>query len=123
VVFVTAGALGERAFEQYSISELAAYLANNETAFYAVLVGNGVPDRGVTYLCEQTGGRVLPLYRSEGVTGVLKALSQQPCGSYTLRYRSILDPGYGNAYLPLDAEVYLMDRSGRDSTGYFAPPG
>jgi hypothetical protein len=28
---------------------------------------------------------------------------------------------YGRAYLPLEVEVYLMERSGRDSTGYFAP--
>jgi hypothetical protein len=33
----------------------------------------------------------------------------------------MLPTDFGTAYLPLDVEVYLMDRSGRDSIGYFPP--
>jgi DNA-binding beta-propeller fold protein YncE len=121
VVYVGSGGVGELAFEQYSLSEMAAYLANNNVIFYAVIVGGGAPGGEISYLCAETGGRVLPLYRSEGIVPVLQEIAGKPSGYYLLSYRSALSTDFGRAYLPLEAEVYLMDRSGRDSTGYFPP--
>ncbi|MDR2070978.1 MAG: NHL repeat-containing protein [Treponema sp.] len=121
VVFVTTGRLGELAFEQYSLSELAAYLANNGIVFLTVLVGGNSVDADIRYLCNQTGGRVLSLYRPEGIGPALEQLTHTPSGSYILNYRSRLSADYGRAYLPVEAEVYLLERSGRDRTGYFPP--
>ncbi|GHU03468.1 hypothetical protein FACS1894147_07470 [Spirochaetia bacterium] len=121
VIFITSGELGELAFEQYGLSELASYLANNNVVFHAVVVGGGSPSEGLTYLCEQTGGRILPLYRNQGIGALVTSVAAIPSGSYTLTYRSALPTDFGRAYLPVEAEVYLMDRSGRDGTGYFAP--
>ena len=128
VVFVGSGintdtglSLGEFAYEQYTLSELAAYMANNNIVFYAVLAGNNAAGRDLQYLCEQTGGQVLPLYRNEGISAELRNLVSLPNGNYSLGYRSLLPTDFGRAYLPLEAEVYLMDRSGRDGTGYFPP--
>ena len=133
VVFVGAGtipgvsssgsssSLGDLAFEQYSLSELAAYLTNNNVVFYAVIAGGGAPGRDLSYLCEETGGRVLSLYREEGIMPELRTLKEISSGTYTLSFRSGLPNDFGRAYLPLEAEVYLMERSGRDSTGYFPP--
>jgi hypothetical protein len=126
VVFVGAGAAGGAtdslgAFEQYSLSELAAYLSNNNVALYAVMVGSGVPGADLRYLCEQTGGSILSLYRNEGIMPEIQKLRERASSSYILSYRSALSTDFGRAFLPLEAEVYLMDRSGRDSTGYFPP--
>ncbi|MDR0645260.1 MAG: NHL repeat-containing protein [Treponema sp.] len=121
VVFIGAGALGELAFENYGLSELAAYLANNGIAFYAVVVGGGKADESLSYLCKETGGAVLPLYRSEGVKPVIGSLVSKPSGVYILSYETQLPTDFGNAYLPVEAEVYLMERSGRDKSGYFPP--
>jgi DNA-binding beta-propeller fold protein YncE len=121
VVFVGSGSLGDLAFEQYGLSELAAYLANNDIVFYAVILGANPSGREIRYLCEQTGGSALALYRPEGIKPILDGLKQSPSGSYTLNYRSSLPTDFGRAYLPVEAEVYLLDRSGRDSTGYFPP--
>jgi DNA-binding beta-propeller fold protein YncE len=121
VVFISGGALGELAFEQYGLSGLAAYLANNGIVFFAVILGAGPAAEELRYLCEQTGGQVLSLYRPEGIGPVLKGLSSQASGSYTISYRSALPTDFGRAYLPVEAEVYLMERSGRDGTGYFPP--
>jgi DNA-binding beta-propeller fold protein YncE len=121
VVFVSSGSLGELAFEQYGLSELAAYLANNGVIFYVVLLGNNPPAAELRYLCDQTGGQILPLYRPRGITVELSRLNSVPSGSYTLSYRSALPTDFGRAYLPVEAEVYLMERSGRDATGYFPP--
>jgi DNA-binding beta-propeller fold protein YncE len=122
VVFVTSGQLGELAFEQYSLSELAAYMANNGVVFLAVLVGGNPADADIRYLCDRTGGSVLSLYRPEGIGPVLEQLTRTSSGSYILNYRSRLSAEYGRAYLPVEAEAYLLERSGRDSIGYF-PPG
>ncbi|MDR0390135.1 MAG: 6-bladed beta-propeller [Spirochaetaceae bacterium] len=121
VVFVSTGALGAEAFSQYGLSELAAYLANNSIVFYAVLLGNAPAGPEIQYLCAQTGGAVLPLYRSRGIGPEIASLKSLPSGSYLLRYRSSLPTNFGRAYLPVEAEVYLLDRSGRDGRGYFAP--
>jgi DNA-binding beta-propeller fold protein YncE len=121
VVFVSSGELSESAFEQYGLSELAAYLANNGIVFHAVLVGGNPPSEEILYLCRETGGEALPLYRPQGIGGSLEKLAKFPCGSYSITYRSQLPTNFGTAYLPVEVEVYLMERSGRDSTGYFAP--
>ena len=128
VVFVGAGtapgassSLGELAFEQYSLSELAAYMSNNNIVFHAVIVGSGAPGADIRYLCEETGGQVLALYRNEGIMPVINSLKEKTSGCYVLSFRSQLPTDFGRAYLPLEAEVYLMERSGRDSTGYFPP--
>jgi hypothetical protein len=125
VVFVGAGtggaSLSGLPFEQYGISELASYLANNGVVFYAVITGNAEPAPELAYLCAESGGQVLFLYRNEGIGALVKNLVQKPSGYYSLSYRSNLSTDFGRSYLPLEAEVYLLDRSGRDSTGYFPP--
>ncbi len=121
VVFIGSGRLGQKAFTRYGLTELADYLANNGIKFYAVILGNGSVDKELTYLCQQTGGQVLSVYRNEGIGPVLKELRTEPSGTYALRYRSSLPTDFGRAYLPVEAEVYLLNRSGRDSTGYFPP--
>jgi hypothetical protein len=85
------------------------------------MTGDDPAAEELRYLCEQTGGRALSLYRPEGIAPVLRSLSGTPSGSYTLSYRSQLPTDFGRAYLPIEAEVYLLERSGRDQTGYFPP--
>jgi DNA-binding beta-propeller fold protein YncE len=121
VVFVTSGSPGEFGFENYSLSELAAYLSNNGIAFYAVVVGNGRVSGELQYLCEETGGEAVDLYRPLGIGPAIRSIAEKGSGSYALRYRSSLSTNFGNNYLPVEAEVYLLERSGRDRTGYFAP--
>jgi DNA-binding beta-propeller fold protein YncE len=121
LVFVSSGELPGTAFERYSLSELAAYLANNGIVFHTVLVGGGSASEELRYLCQETGGEVLPLYRPQGIGGALGNLAKFPSGSYSVSYRSQLPTRFGAAYLPVEVEVYLMERSGRDAAGYFAP--
>jgi DNA-binding beta-propeller fold protein YncE len=121
IIYVGSGKPGRFAFEQYGLSELAAYLANNNIIFHAVVLGNNQVSSEIRYLCEQTGGNVLPLYQNEGIGKTISKLAEQPSGSYTLSYQSMLPTDFGRAYLPLEVEVYLMERSGRDMIGYYPP--
>lgn len=121
VIFVSSGQLGPAAFERYALSELSAYLANNDIRFYAVTLTDGPVDQELHFLCEQSGGSVLNLYRPQGIGEELAALRHVSSGIYQLRYTSMLPSDFGRSYLPVELEVYLLDRSGRDATGYFPP--
>ncbi|MDR0599739.1 MAG: NHL repeat-containing protein [Treponema sp.] len=121
VVFIGSGALGELALEQYSLSELASYLANNGISFYAIIVGGESAGEELRYLAEETGGAVADLYQPAGVVPLIRSIGEKGSGSYALRYHSSLRTNFGRDYLPVEVEVYLMERSGRDRVGYFAP--
>ena len=121
VVYIGSGQIGDLAFEQYSLSEMAAYLANNAIVFNAVIVGNTPPSEEIIFLCRETGGQALHLYRPRGIREMIERIAFTPSGLYTISYRSLLPTDFGRAWLPVEAEVYLMERSGRDSSGYFPP--
>ena len=121
VVYVGSGDIGELAFEQYSLSEMANYLANNGIIFNAVIIGPAQVSEAIEYLCRQTGGKAMHLYRPRGIGELIKGISDTPCGLYSFTYNSRLPTDFGRAWLPLEAEVYLMERSGRDSAGYYPP--
>jgi hypothetical protein len=121
VVFVSTGELGELSFEQYSLSELSAYLANNGIIFNVVLVGDGPAGDELVYLCEETGGEIAHLYQPSGVGPSIQSITAKGSGSYALSYRSSLQTNFGRDLLPIEAEVYLIERSGRDRINYFAP--
>ena len=72
-------------------------------------------------MTEATDGDTLFVYRPEGLTGVVKEVVATPNGSYRLSYTSSLNTNFGKDYLPLEVEAYLLNRSGRDEIGYYAP--
>jgi len=121
VIYVGTGMPGALAFEQYSLSEMAAYLANNAIIFNAVIIGGAPPSDEIRYLCRETGGKVLALYRPQGIREMIENLAHTPSGLYSISYKSLLPTDFGRAWLPIEAEVYLMERSGRDTSGYFPP--
>jgi hypothetical protein len=121
VVYIGSGDLGELAFEQYSLSEMACYLANNGIVFNAVIVTNNPIPAAIEYLCRETGGKAMYIYRPRGIAEIINDIADVPCGLYSFTYNSRLPPDFGRAWLPVEAEVYLLERSGRDNTGYFPP--
>ncbi len=121
IVFIGSGRLGDKAFERYGVSDLAAYLANNGIVFNVALVGDGQAATELLYMCEQTGGQVLRVYDPRGVAPLVEALTAKTIGTYSLSYVSSAPTDFGRAYLDLSAEAYVLNRSGRDLSGYFAP--
>ena len=121
VVYIGSGNLGDLAFEQYSLSEMSAYLANNGIVFNAIIIGTGQVSAGIEYLCRETGGSAMHLYRPRGIGELIKGVADNPSGLYSFTYNSRLPTDFGRAWLPVEVEVYLMERSGRDNTGYFPP--
>jgi len=121
VVYIGSGSVGELAFEKYSLSELSSYLANNFIVFNAVIIGTGQPSAAIEYLCKETGGKIANLYQPQGIGPLIKSVADTPSGLYSFSFTSRLPTDFGRAWLPVEIEVYLMERSGRDSTGYFPP--
>ncbi|MDR3301311.1 MAG: 6-bladed beta-propeller [Spirochaetaceae bacterium] len=121
LLFISSGELGGEAFEQYSLSELASYLANNGISFYCVLIGGNEASPEIEYLCGETGGKTLHLYRPAGIGAEIKTLTRMPAGTYLYSFTTGMPSNFGRSYLPISAEVHLLERSGRDDSGYFAP--
>ncbi|MBR7064127.1 MAG: hypothetical protein IKI31_03120 [Treponema sp.] len=121
IVFVTDGTLTQNAFSKYGVAEIASYLNNNSIAFSNVIVSKESLDPELEYLSKATLGESYYVYRKEGLQIIPTELCALPSGLYQFSYISSLNTNMGEAFLPLEAEVYLLNRSGRDEAGYFAP--
>ncbi|MBQ7157927.1 MAG: hypothetical protein IJS09_00675 [Treponema sp.] len=121
IIFLTDGDVSQGAFASYSLSDLSAYMNNNSVSMTVVMLSQGTPAREIAYLTEHTNGSEYYVYRNQGLSDVMKDILAIPNGMYRLSYTSQLKKEYGQAYLPVEIEAYLMNRSGRAETGYFAP--
>jgi len=122
VVFLCSGSLGSGAFRTYSLTEIAAFLKNNGIAFYPVIVGPQPADDDLGFLAAETGGLVSRVSSVGGMQAVVKDIASRVGPLYTLRYRSRSLPEFGEKYIPLEIEVTSQKSSGRDESGYYAPP-
>ena len=121
IIFITSGSEYSFNFENYNLSELVAYMNNNSIGFSVVQVKQESVCDEISYICENTCGDIYYVFRPQGLYDVVKDIIERPQGIYQLSYTSSMQTNFGTKYLPLEAEVYLLNRSGRDETGYFAP--
>lgn len=122
VVLIGDGRVGDAAFQEYSIDQLAAFLSNNGIGFHIVLLEQRTPDAELSYLVEQTGGTIRYVFEPEGIAPIVEDFRQKPLGTYWLTYTSAANPDFGRAFVELSAEAQIFVRSGRDEMGFF-PPG
>jgi DNA-binding beta-propeller fold protein YncE len=121
VVFFTAGSVGPNPWRGYSITELAAYLQENEIALYPVYFGAAGVDEDLAWLAAQSGGRSFSVNAAGGMREVVAAVKTRETARYTIRYTSPSDAEFGQRYIPVEVEVTLQKTSGRDEAGYYAP--
>lgn len=121
IVFIGCGKTTNDAFAKYGLADLTAYLGNNSIGFISLLVSQGSANDEINYLCSNTVGGEYYVYRNEGLSGLIDDVINTPSGIYRISYTSSLATDFGQKYLPVEVEAYLMKRSGRDETGYFAP--
>lgn len=121
VVIISAGKVSLNAFEKYSLSETAAFLNNNHISVASVLLTKNACDEELDYIVSNTPGKEYYIFRPEGLSGIVGDLVDIPSGLYTFSYTSVLSTNFGEKYLPVEVEAYLLNRSGRDECGYFAP--
>lgn len=121
VVLIGAGKVSENSFSRYGLTDLTAYLNNNSIILSSVLVSKNEVAPELAYICGHTDGNEYYVYRSEGLKTVVRDVIDSPCGVYVLSFTSLQATRFGEKYLPVEVAAYLMNRSGRDESGYFAP--
>ena len=121
IIFISAGKVTLSAFEKYSLAETTAYMNNNHISFLSVRVNQSADDEEIEYLVKNTPGDEYYLFRPEGLSRIVDDILDIPNGIYSFSYTSTMTTNFGQKYLPVEVEAYLLNRSGRDETGYFAP--
>ena len=86
-----------------------------------LMLSQGAASSEIDYICKNTEGGEYYVYREKGLAQVVDDIINIPSGIYVLSYTSSLQTDFGQRYLPVEVETYLMNRSGRDESGYFAP--
>lgn len=121
VIYISAGTVGQNAFTKYSLSDLTTFMNNNAVSYNTILLQNKAPSGEISYIENNTTGYSYYVYRPEGLSSVIDDILAIPSGLYQLTYTSALSSQYGIKYLPVEIQAYLLNRSGRDETGYFSP--
>lgn len=121
IVYIGDGKVTQNAFNKYGLSDLTAYLNNNSISFVNLLLSQGAAESELNFICDHTEGSAYYVYRDEGLAGLVDDIIAIPSGIYVLSYDSALSTDFGQRYLPVELEAFIMNRSGRDETGYFAP--
>ncbi len=121
IILIGTGSVSQRSFEKYGLTDLTTYLNNNSIILSSILVSQNSAAKEIAYICEHTEGKEYYVYASRGLSDVVKDVINIPSGVYTLSFTSRQTTQFGEKYLPVEVEVYLMNRSGRDDSGYFAP--
>ncbi len=121
VILIGDGRVTQNSFSKYSLSDLTAYLNNNSIALVGLMLSQGARSSEIDYICNNTEGGEYYVYRENGLAQVVEDIINIPSGIYVLSYTSAMQTDFGQRYLPVEVEAYLMNRSGRDECGYFAP--
>lgn len=121
ILYLTQGRLDDSTFARYGISDLSNYMNNNGVSFSVIQLGQGTVEEELRYIAKNVNGKTYYVYRPQGLSCVISDMLNVPNGLYTITYTSLLPTDLGRAYLPVEIEVYLLNRSGRDETGYFSP--
>ncbi|MBQ3837975.1 MAG: hypothetical protein IJS51_11380 [Treponema sp.] len=121
VIYITDGKLPQNSFDRYGLTDLTAFMDNNSVAFSVITLKQGALDEELDYIYKSSYGKSYYVYRPEGLGSIVNDLLEVPNGLYQFSFVSTLATDMGRAYLPLEVETYIMNRSGRDETGYFAP--
>lgn len=121
LILITDGSVSQSSFGKYTLSESTAFLNNNGIPCLSVVVNDSSLSEDLAYIVENTGGSSYYIYRNEGLSSLYDDISRIPRGVYMFEYLSSEKSGFGEKFLPVEVETYLLNRSGRDESGYFAP--
>lgn len=121
IILITDGNGDTLHFDKYNLSELTSYMNNNSIGFSVIQVNQSAVCEQLDYIVNNTFGEQYYVFRPEGLKNVVRDIIEIPQGIYQLSFKSALQTNFGESFLPVEVEVYLLNRSGRDESGYFAP--
>jgi DNA-binding beta-propeller fold protein YncE len=121
VIFLTSGAITDSAFGYYSLQECARALRNNRVRFYPVYLGALKKSPELEYILGEAGGTSYIYFDPDGLRQLLSDLTKADNPTYVVRYTSTSLSDFGRRYIPLEVQVLMYKKSGRDESGYYAP--
>ncbi len=121
IIYISAGSVAPNAFNSYGLTDLSSYLNNNGVSFFAINLSRNQLAPELTFLVNQTNGKDYYIFRPDGISMIIDDMLDVPVGYYQIRFQSSMPTNFGRDFLPLEVEAYLLNRSGRAETGYFAP--
>jgi DNA-binding beta-propeller fold protein YncE len=121
VIFLSSGILKDSAFSLYTLQEVSRNLRNNGVRFYPVYLGSLKKNSELEYITGETGGKSYTYFDPEGLKKLLQGIVGSKNSTYVVRYTSPSESEFGRKYIPLEAQVLLYKKSGKDESGYFAP--
>lgn len=121
VIYITAGNSVSETFNSYGLADLSAFMNNNFVSFSVVNLSHEYLNSEISFLLDQTTGEEYYIYRPDGIAMIIDDILSIPNGCYQLSFTSSLKTDFGRNFLPVEVETYLLNRSGRTESGYFAP--
>lgn len=121
IIYLTQGRLDDTSFARYGITDLTTFMNNNGVTFSVIQLGLDKIEEELNYMIKNVNGKAYYVYRPQGLSAVIRDMLDVPNGLYSLSFTSVMPTDLGRAYLPLEIETYILNRSGRDETGYFSP--
>jgi len=119
VVYVTSGTVPARAFSKNTLTETAAYLANNGIVFSVVTVNDAPLAPELAYLMQQTGGRSWSV--KDDLKPFLDEIPQRVSDLYAITWKSITPAEAGVREIPVTIEVQKFKQSARTGSSFFVP--
>ena len=121
IIYISAGSVEPNAFNSYGLTDLSSYLNNNGVSFFSINLSRNQLAPELTFLANQTSGKDYYIFRPDGISMIIDDMLDVPVGYYQIQYKSSLPTNFGRDFIPVEVEAYLLNRSGRTETGYFAP--
>lgn len=125
IIYISAGEVSTNAFNSYGLADISSYLNNNGISFVTVNLSRNKVAPEIEFLTKQTAGDEYYIFRPNGITMLIDDLLETPTAfyelSFTTTYSSNTANDFGRRFLPVEVETYLLNRSGRAESGYFAP--
>ncbi len=121
IIYISQGGIGSNPYKDYDLLEITQYLKNNSIDFNTIYFNQTNLHPDISYLSDTTGGNSTFYFQIEGLNNLRSELLSFIPSVYTFKYISPSYSDFGREYIPVEIEVNLMNRSGRDECGYFAP--
>ncbi|MGL4981469.1 MAG: hypothetical protein ACRC4W_01190 [Treponemataceae bacterium] len=121
IIFLTNNNTSPFSFTKYGLVDISSFLNNNGIGFVTISLNYDQFAPEIDYLTKQTKGFQYFVYRPEGIKSIISDIISAPIGVYQLSYTSNLPTDFGRSFLPVEVELYLLNRSGRVETAYFPP--
>ena len=121
IILISGGDTKDYSYSKYNLAELTSYMNNNSVGFSFIQVIQNAVSSEMDYIINNTCGDLYYIFRPEGLKNIVSEILDIPQGVYQFSYTSAMQKNFGQSYLPIEVEVYLLNRSGRDESGYFAP--